>query len=53
MTSAAAVLHDLAERGIRVDLGDDRDLILRPTALVNADVIGIVRDAKPAIVRHL
>ena len=53
MTTAVAVLESLAERGIHVELEDDHSLVLRPTALVNADVIGIVRDAKPAIVRHL
>ena len=52
-TTATAVLEDLHQRGIRIELADDIDLILRPTRLIDSDVVRIVRDHKPAIVRHL
>ena len=48
-----AVLEDLQQRGIHVELEDDRDLVLRPSALIDSEVTQTVRDLKPAIVRHL
>ena len=52
-TTATAVLEDLHGRGIQVELEDDRDLILRPSELIDSEVTRTVRDLKPTIVRHL
>lgn len=51
--TATAVLDDLQQRGISIELEDDRDLILRPSDLIDSEVTRTVRDLKPAIVRHL
>jgi len=53
MATVAAVLENLAEIGIKVKLDNGRDLVLKPSARVTAEVVAEVRAVKPGMVRTL